>query len=237
MNDVLLSVKDLAVSYGNIRAVKGISFDVREGEIVTLIGANGAGKSSSLHAISGIIPYKGSVSYKGQDLSHISADKIVGMGIAQVPEGRGIFGNLTVLENLKLATWQRKDKPEIARDYERVFGIFPRIKERSSQQAGTLSGGEQQMLAVSRALMSHGHLMLLDEPSMGLAPVLVREIFRVLVEINRSGTTILLVEQNAFMALRVANRGYVLETGMINLAGTGKELLGNPRVKEAYLGG
>ena len=159
------------------------------------------------------------------------------MGIAQVPEGRGIFGNLTVLENLKLATWQRKDKPEIARDYERVFGIFPRIKERSSQQAGTLSGGEQQMLAVSRALMSHGHLMLLDEPSMGLAPVLVREIFRVLVEINRSGTTILLVEQNAFMALRVANRGYVLETGMINLAGTGKELLGNPRVKEAYLGG
>lgn len=237
MNDVLLSVKDLAVSYGNIRAVKGISFDVHEGEIVTLIGANGAGKSSSLHAISGIIPYKGSVTYKGQELSRISADKIVGMGIAQVPEGRGIFGNLTVLENLKLATWQRKDKPEIARDYERVFGIFPRIKERSSQQAGTLSGGEQQMLAVSRALMSHGHLMLLDEPSMGLAPVLVREIFRVLVDINRSGTTILLVEQNAFMALRVANRGYVLETGMINLTGTGKELLGNPRVKEAYLGG
>jgi branched-chain amino acid transport system ATP-binding protein len=237
MNDVLLSVKDLAVSYGNIRAVKGISFDVHEGEIVTLIGANGAGKSSSLHAISGIIPYKGSVTYKGQDLSRISADKIVGMGIAQVPEGRGIFGNLTVLENLKLATWQRKDKPEIARDYERVFGIFPRIKERSNQQAGTLSGGEQQMLAVSRALMSHGHLMLLDEPSMGLAPVLVREIFRVLVEINRSGTTILLVEQNAFMALKVANRGYVLETGMINLSGSGKELLGNPRVKEAYLGG
>ncbi len=237
MSDVLLSVKDLAVSYGNIRAVKGISFDVHEGEIVTLIGANGAGKSSSLRAISGIIPYKGSVTYKGQELSRISADKIVGMGIAQVPEGRGIFGNLTVLENLKLATWQRKDKPEIARDYERVFGIFPRIKERSSQQAGTLSGGEQQMLAVSRALMSHGHLMLLDEPSMGLAPVLVREIFRVLVEINRSGTTILLVEQNAFMALRVANRGYVLETGMINLSGTGKELLGNPRVKEAYLGG
>ncbi len=237
MSDVLLSVKDLAVSYGNIRAVKGISFDVHEGEIVTLIGANGAGKSSSLRAISGIIPYKGSVTYKGQELSHVSADKIVGMGIAQVPEGRGIFGNLTVLENLKLATWQRKDKPEIARDYERVFGIFPRIKERSSQQAGTLSGGEQQMLAVSRALMSHGHLMLLDEPSMGLAPVLVREIFRVLVEINRSGTTIFLVEQNAFMALRVANRGYVLETGMINLSGTGKELLGNPRVKEAYLGG
>ncbi len=237
MNDVLLSVKDLFVSYGNIQAVKGISFDVHEGEIVTLIGANGAGKSSSLRAISGIIPYKGSIAYKGQNLSRISADKIVGMGISQVPEGRGIFGNLTVLENLKLATWQRKDKLEIARDYERVFGIFPRIKERISQQAGTLSGGEQQMLAVSRALMSRSHLILLDEPSMGLAPVLVREIFRVLVEINRSGTTVLLVEQNAFMALRVADRGYVLETGMINLSGSGSELLGNPRVKEAYLGG
>lgn len=237
MNDVLLSVKDLAVSYGNIRAVKGISFDVHEGEIVTLIGANGAGKSSSLRAISGIIPYKGSVVYKGQDLGHVSADKIVGLGIAQVPEGRGIFGNLTVMENLKLATWQRKDKAEIARDYERVFNIFPRVKERSNQQAGTLSGGEQQMLAVSRALMSHGRVMLLDEPSMGLAPVLVREIFRVLVEINKSGTTILLVEQNAFMALKVANRGYVLETGTINLSGSGQELLGNPRVKEAYLGG
>lgn len=237
MSDILLSVKDLAVSYGNIRAVKGISFDVHEGEIVTLIGANGAGKSSSLRAISGILPYKGSVVYKGQDLRHISADKIVGLGIAQVPEGRGIFGNLTVMENLILATWQRKDKPEITRDYERVFSIFPRLKERSNQQAGTLSGGEQQMLAVSRALMSRGRLMLLDEPSMGLAPVLVREIFRVLVDINKSGTTVLLVEQNAFMALKVANRGYVLETGSINLSGSGQDLLGNPRVKEAYLGG
>lgn len=237
MNDILLSVKDLAVSYGNIRAVKGISFDVHEGEIVTLIGANGAGKSSTLRAISGIIPYGGSITYKGQDLKHISADKIVGLGIAQVPEGRGIFGNLTVLENLKLATWQRKDKAEIERDFERVFEIFPRIKERRGQQAGTLSGGEQQMLAVSRALMSRGRLMLLDEPSMGLAPVLVREIFRVLTEINKAGTTILLVEQNANMALRVAHRGYVLETGTINLTGSGRELLGNPRVKEAYLGG
>jgi len=237
MSDILLSVKDLAVSYGNIRAVKGISFDVHEGEIVTLIGANGAGKSSSLRAISGLLPYKGSVVYKGQDLRQISADKIVGLGIAQVPEGRGIFGNLTVMENLILATWQRKDKPEIARDYDRVFSIFPRLKERSNQQAGTLSGGEQQMLAVSRALMSRGRLMLLDEPSMGLAPVLVREIFRILVDINKSGTTVLLVEQNAFMALKVANRGYVLETGTINLSGSGQELLGNPRVKEAYLGG
>lgn len=237
MNDILLSVKDLVVSYGNIRAVKGISFDVHEGEIVTLIGANGAGKSSTLRAISGIIPYGGSIIYKGQDLKHISADKIVGLGIAQVPEGRGIFGNLTVLENLKLATWQRKDKAEIERDFERVFEIFPRIKERRGQQAGTLSGGEQQMLAVSRALMSRGRLMLLDEPSMGLAPVLVREIFRILTEINKAGTTILLVEQNANMALRVAHRGYVLETGTINLTGSGRELLGNPRVKEAYLGG
>lgn len=237
MSDILLSVKDLAVSYGNIRAVKGISFDVHEGEIVTLIGANGAGKSSSLRAISGLLPYKGSVVYKGQDLRQVSADKIVGLGIAQVPEGRGIFGNLTVMENLILATWQRKDKPEIARDYERVFSIFPRLKERSNQQAGTLSGGEQQMLAVSRALMSRGRLMLLDEPSMGLAPVLVREIFRILVDINKSGTTVLLVEQNAFMALKIANRGYVLETGTINLSGSGQELLGNPRVKEAYLGG
>ncbi|HNS63479.1 MAG TPA: ABC transporter ATP-binding protein [Anaerolineaceae bacterium] len=214
-----------------------MSFDVHEGEIVTLIGANGAGKSSTLRAISGLIPYTGKILYKGQELRKISADKIVGMGIAQVPEGRGIFGNLTVLENLKLATWQRKDKPEIARDFERVFGIFPRLQERRNQLGGTLSGGEQQMLAVARALMSRGKMVLLDEPSMGLAPVLVREIFRIIGEINQSGTTVLLVEQNANMALRAANRGYVLETGNITLSGTGAELLGNPRVKEAYLGG
>jgi len=237
MNDVLLSVQELWVSYGNIKAIHGISFDVHEGEIVTLIGANGAGKSSTLRAISGLIPYTGKILYKGQELRKISADKIVGMGIAQVPEGRGIFGNLTVLENLKLATWQRKDKPEIARDFERVFGIFPRLQERRNQLGGTLSGGEQQMLAVARALMSRGKMMLLDEPSMGLAPVLVREIFRIIGEINQSGTTVLLVEQNANMALRAANRGYVLETGNITLSGTGAELLGNPRVKEAYLGG
>ncbi|HOU44551.1 MAG TPA: ABC transporter ATP-binding protein [Anaerolineaceae bacterium] len=237
MNDVLLSVQELWVSYGNIKAIHGISFDVHEGEIVTLIGANGAGKSSTLRAISGLIPYTGKILYKGQELRKISADKIVGIGIAQVPEGRGIFGNLTVLENLKLATWQRKDKPEIARDFERVFGIFPRLQERRNQLGGTLSGGEQQMLAVARALMSRGKMVLLDEPSMGLAPVLVREIFRIIGEINQSGTTVLLVEQNANMALRAANRGYVLETGNITLSGTGAELLGNPRVKEAYLGG
>jgi branched-chain amino acid transport system ATP-binding protein len=236
-NDIVLSVQDLAVSYGSIRAVKGISFEVREGEIVTLIGANGAGKSSTLRAISGVVTYKGSIVYRGQDLHKVPADKIVALGIAQVPEGRGIFGNLTVRENLKLATWQRKDKAEIGKDYERVYAVLPRLKERINQLGGTLSGGEQQMLAVARALMSRGTLMLLDEPSMGLAPVLVRDIFKVLKEINASGTTLLLVEQNANMALRLANRGYVLETGTIMLAGSGQELLGNPSVKEAYLGG
>jgi branched-chain amino acid transport system ATP-binding protein len=233
----LLSVQNLNISYGNIRAVRGISFEVFEGEIVTLIGANGAGKSSTLRGISGIVPYQGLITYQGRDLSGIPADRIVGMGIAQVPEGRGIFGNLTVQENLKLATWQRKDKPEVTRDYERVYEIFPRLKERLTQLSGTLSGGEQQMLAVGRALMSRGKILLLDEPSMGLAPVLVRDIFKVLIEINRSGTTILLVEQNANMALRVASRGYVLETGNIILTGSGQQLLGDPRVREAYLGG
>ena len=238
---VLLSVEDLTISYGNIKAVKGISFEVREGEIVTLIGSNGAGKSSTLRGISGLIPYKGVIKYQGKDLHGIDPANIVGMGIAQVPEGRGIFGSLTVQENLKLATWQRKDKAEVRRDYERVFAIFPRLKERIGQLGGTLSGGEQQMLAVGRALMSadkeqQGQMMLLDEPSMGLAPVLVREIFRVVREINASGVTILLVEQNANMALRVAARGYVLETGLITMSGTGSELLGNPLVMEAYLG-
>jgi branched-chain amino acid transport system ATP-binding protein len=233
----LLSIRDLTVSYGNIQAVKGISFDVHEGEIVTLIGANGAGKSSTLRAISGVAPYSGQIVYRGQDLRRVPADRIVAMGMAQVPEGRGIFGNLTVLENLRLATWQRKDRVEIRKDYERVFALFPRLEERKHQLGGTLSGGEQQMLAVARALMSRGKMMLLDEPSMGLAPVLVREIFRVLTEINQAGTTILLVEQNANMALRTAHRGYVLETGTIALSGTGQELLGDPRVKEAYLGG
>jgi branched-chain amino acid transport system ATP-binding protein len=236
-SQALLTVNDLNISYGAISAVKGISFDVNEGEIVTLIGANGAGKSSTLRAISGIIPYKGTITYRGKDLHNIPADKIVDLGIAQVPEGRGIIANLTVMENMKLATWQRKDKSEIPRDYERVFSIFPRLKERQNQLSGTLSGGEQQMLAVGRALMSHGKILLLDEPSMGLAPVLVREIFSVLKEINQAGTTILLVEQNAYMALRLANRGHVLETGRIILSGLGQELLSNPRVKEAYLGG
>jgi branched-chain amino acid transport system ATP-binding protein len=235
--DVLLSVQDLTVSYGMIKAVKGISFDVQEGEIVTLIGANGAGKSSTINAISGLVPYGGNILYNGFNLHRVRADRIVGLGIVQVPEGRGIFGDLTVMENLKLATWQRKDKAEVKKDYERVFSIFPRLRERAEQPGGTLSGGEQQMLAVGRAIMSRGQLMLLDEPSMGLAPVLVQEIFNVLKEINQAGTTILLVEQNANMALHLARHGYVLETGKIVITGTGRELLENTQVKATYLGG
>ena len=235
--NILLSVQNLSLYYGSIHAVKGVSFEVRENEIVTLIGANGAGKSSILRAISGLVPYKGDIVFHGENLRSHSADELVGMGITQVPEGRGIFGNLTVLENLKLATWKRKDPEIVKSDYERVFTLFPRLKEREKQPAGTLSGGEQQMLAVGRALMSRGRLMLLDEPSMGLAPVLVRDIFKILVEINESGTTILLVEQNAYMALRVAHRAYVLETGSVVLSGPSPELLGNLTVKNAYLGG
>jgi len=234
---ILLSVRNLAVYYGSIHAVKGVSFEVRENEIVTLIGANGAGKSSILRAISGLVPYKGDILFEGINLKNYSADDLVGLGITQVPEGRGIFGNLTVSENLKLATWKRKDPKTIKADYDRVFTLFPRLKEREKQPAGTLSGGEQQMLAVGRALMSHGRLILLDEPSMGLAPVLVRDIFHILREINQSGTTILLVEQNAYMALHVAREAYVLETGSIVLSGPSRDLLGNPTVKNAYLGG
>ena len=235
--EALLNVQNLTVAYNNIGAVHDVSFDVREGEIVTLIGANGAGKSSILRAISGLILYSGSITYRGNDLKQIPADAIVARGIAQVPEGRGIFGNLTVLENLKLATWQRKDKEKIAKDFERIFTLFPRLRERGKQLGGMLSGGEQQMLAFGRALMTDAQMLLMDEPSMGLSPVLVRDIFQTIAEINKAGKTILLVEQNANMSLHIASRGYVLETGHIVLSGTGKELMGNPRVKEAYLGG
>ncbi|GAB6272683.1 MAG: ABC transporter ATP-binding protein [Smithella sp.] len=235
--DLLLSVSNLRVSYNSIQAVDDISFDVARGEIVTLIGANGAGKSTILRSISGLIPYAGNITYAGRDLKNIAADKIVAAGIAHVPEGRGIFGNLTVTENLKLACWQRKDKAKIATDLERVYALFPRLKERGKQLGGMLSGGEQQMLAVGRALMSDAQMLLLDEPSMGLSPVLVRGIFKIIQDINRAGKTILLVEQNANMSLSIAHRGYVLETGRIVLSGTGEELTGNPRVKEAYLGG
>ncbi len=236
-DDALLSVSNLTVSYDSIKAVQGVSFDVGLGEIVALIGANGAGKSSILKAISGLISYGGSIRYKGKELKQFSPDLVVAMGIAQVPEGRGIFGNLTVMENLKLATWQRKDKTQISCDFDRVFTLFPRLGERKRQLGGMLSGGEQQMLAVGRALMSDADTLLLDEPSMGLSPVLVRDIFKIIQDINQAGKTILLVEQNANMSLHIANRGYVLETGKIVLAGGGKELMGNPKVKEAYLGG
>jgi branched-chain amino acid transport system ATP-binding protein len=244
---MLLEVKDLRVSYGNIEALHGISFNVDEGEIVTLIGANGAGKTTTLMTISRQIPYVaelggkvtgGSIMYQGEDLLKHEPHQVVGkFGISQAPEGRRIFGNLSVLENLKLATFARKDKAQIEKDFKRVFEIFPRLEERKQQRGETLSGGEQQMLAVGRALMTHGRLMLLDEPSMGLAPVLVRDIFETLKEINAQGTTILLVEQNANMALKLARRGYVLETGDIVLEGTSAELAANPEVKKAYLGG
>jgi branched-chain amino acid transport system ATP-binding protein len=233
----LLSISGLSVFYDSLRAVDDISFDVARGEIVTLIGANGAGKSSILRAISGLIPYSGVITYAGKDLRGVAADRIVAAGIAHVPEGRGIFGNLTVRENLMLATWQRKDQGKIAADLARVFELFPRLRERKKQQGGMLSGGEQQMLAVGRALMTDAQMLLLDEPSMGLAPVFVREIFKIIREINQAGKTILLVEQNAHMSLHISRRGYVLETGRIVLSGAGGELTGNPRVKEAYLGG
>jgi len=233
-----LSVQDLVVSYGNIQALRGISLEVHEGEIVTLIGANGAGKSTTLRAISGLISVQsGGINFDGKDLRVYPAHRIVELGISHAPEGRGIFGNLTVLENLKLATYARKDKGEIPKDYRRVFDLFPRLEERKNQVGGTLSGGEQQMLAVGRAMMTRGRLMLLDEPSMGLAPILVQEIFRILKEINQSGTTILLVEQNAHMALQLATRGYVLETGMITAQGATAELAKDSKVREAYLGG
>ena len=244
---MLLEVKDLRVSYGNIEALHGISFCVDEGEIVTLIGANGAGKSTTLMTISRQIPYVaelggrvtgGSIFYQGEDLLSYEPHQVVSkFGISQVPEGRRIFGNLTVLENLKLATYARKDKAQVAKDHRRVFDIFPRLEERMHQRGETLSGGEQQMLAVGRALMTRGRLMLLDEPSMGLAPVLVRDIFATLREINVQGTTILLVEQNARQALRLAQRGYVLETGTIALEGAADELASDPQVQRIYLGG
>ncbi len=234
----LLSVEDLVVAYNGIRALQGISLEVRPGEIVALIGANGAGKSTLLRAISGLTPIKeGSIRFDGKTLNSVPAHKIVAMGIAHVPEGRGIFANLTVLENLKLATWARKDRGNLASAYERVFALFPRLRERKEQLGGTLSGGEQQMLAVGRSIMTQGRLVLLDEPSMGLAPVLVRDILQTIREINEAGTTILLVEQNARQALKIAHRAYVLETGTISLSGDADALQNNPNVKAAYLGG
>jgi branched-chain amino acid transport system ATP-binding protein len=237
---MLLSVENLRVSYGGIRALHGISFHVDEGEIVCIIGANGAGKSTTLRAISRLVPAEpgSKMAYMGKDLFNYPADKVVSeLGISHVPEGRRLFGNLTVMENLKLATFARQNSQKIEQDLELVFSLFPRLAERETQDAGTLSGGEQQMLAVGRALMSGRKMMLLDEPSMGLAPLLMMDVFRVLKEINEEGTTILLVEQNARMALQFAQRGYVLETGNLVLEGSSEELIENPQVKQAYLGG
>jgi len=236
----MLSVKNLKVSYDNIKALHGINFEIEEGEIITIIGANGAGKSTTLRAISRMVPVEeGTImTFQDKDLLKYPADKVVSeLGISHVPEGRRLFGNLTILENLQLATFARRDKDNIVKDIERVFAIFPRLDERKIQKAGTLSGGEQQMLAIGRAFMSGRKIMLLDEPSMGLAPLLMRDVFVALKEINQEGTTILLVEQNARMALKFASRGYVLESGNVVLEGPSDELLENPEVKKAYLGG
>lgn len=233
----MLKVHNLDVSYGPIRALKGISFEVKEGEIVTLIGANGAGKSTTLRTISNLIkPKGGSITFLNEDLLQIPAYQLVKLGIVHVPEGRIIFGPLTVQENLELATWGRKDKIAIQEDLNKVYDLFPILKQRRFQLGETLSGGEQQMLALSRGLMARAKLMLLDEPSMGLAPLLVRDIFRVIRQANAEGTTILLVEQNAHMALEVAHRAYVLETGNIILEGPTSEVAKNPKVIKAYLG-
>lgn len=234
----LLEVKDLVVSYGAIRALHGVSFSVEEGEVVTLIGSNGAGKSTTLRAISGLQPAdSGQVFYRGEDITTAEASTIVRRGIVHVPEGRRIFAPLTVRENLEMGAFTRTNKQEVEESMERVFELFPRLKERLEQTGGTLSGGEQQMLAVGRALMGKPRLLLMDEPSMGLAPILVEEIFQIIEEIREQGVTILLVEQNAHMALSIANRGYVLEIGTIELAGSSAELAANPRVRDAYLGG
>ena len=234
----MLKITDLKVSYGMIEAIKGISFEVGDGEIVTLIGANGAGKTTTMHAISGLLkPAAGSIMLDDTELTKVPAHRIVSMGLAQVPEGRRVFALQTVEENLSLGAYTRKDKDAVAAEMERVFELFPRLKERRKQTAGTLSGGEQQMLAMGRALMAKPSILLLDEPSMGLSPLLVSEIFHIIVEINKSGTTILLVEQNAKRALAIADRAYVLETGLITLSGTGEELANDERVKKAYLGG
>jgi len=233
----MLELKNVHSYYGNIHALKGISLTVEQGEIVTLIGANGAGKSSTLRTISGILRHReGSVTFEGQDLSQFPAHKIVTLGISQVPEGRGVFAQLTVMENLEMGAFVRNDKSGIKEDIDYVCSLFPRLKERQTQLSGTLSGGEQQMLATGRALMARPKLLLMDEPSMGLAPILVDSIFETIVNINKEGTTILLVEQNALMALQIAHRGYVIQTGEIVLTDNAKALRSNKTVQEAYLG-
>ena len=235
---VVLRMTDVHSYYGNIHALQGISFEVRAGEIVTLLGANGAGKTTTLKTIHGLIhARKGRIEFEGRDITSMPAHEHVGVGIGQSPEGRRIFSRMTVLENLQMGAYSRRDTSTLHEDYRRVFELFPRLEERRNQSGGTLSGGEQQMLAIGRALMTRPKLLLLDEPSMGLSPILVEQIFAIIQDINRQGTTILLVEQNALMALGVADRGYVLQTGRIVRAGDAKELLSDPEVKKAYLGG
>lgn len=234
----MLKVNEIDVYYGAIHALKKLSLEVEQGSIVTLIGANGAGKTTTLKTISGLLrPRSGNITFRGTDITRVSPEKIVEMGISQVPEGRRVFAAMTVLENLEMGAYLRKDKKGIARDMEEVFDRFPRLKERRKQMAGTLSGGEQQMLAIGRALMSRPALLLMDEPSMGLAPLLVKEIFEIIKDINSKGTTILLVEQNAHMALSIADKAYVIETGEIVLSGQAGELMKSEEVKKAYLGG
>ena len=234
----LLEIENLEVNYGMIKALKGVSFEVNKGEIIALIGANGAGKTTTLHAISGILPStSGKIIYNGQNITKTPAHKIVKLGISQVPEGRRVFSQLSVFENLLMGAYTRRDKSEINEDLEKIYERFPRLEERKNQIAGTLSGGEQQMLAMGRALMSNASMLMLDEPSMGLSPLLVQEIFEIIRDIHKAGMTILLVEQNAQMALSVADRAYVLETGHVVMDGTGAELLTNERVRSAYLGG
>lgn len=233
----MLEVKNLSVSYGAIEAVKDISFTVNDGEIVSLIGANGAGKTTTLHTITGLVPAKsGSVMYNGVDLLKTHNNKIVTLGMAHIPEGRHVFTRMSVEENLEMGAFSLKDQSDLKKDLDMVYGLFPRLKERRNQKAGTLSGGEQQMLAMARALMSKPRLLMLDEPSMGLAPILVEQIFDIIRALHKNGTTILLVEQNAQMALSVANRAYVLETGKISMSGDAQELLHNDAVRKAYLG-
>ncbi|MFZ5590375.1 MAG: ABC transporter ATP-binding protein [Bacillota bacterium] len=234
---MILTISDLHVNYGAIRALKGINCEVAEGEIVALIGANGAGKSTTLRTISGLMrPQQGTITWQGRPINRCQPHQIVAMGISQVPEGRRVFARMSVLENLEMGAYSRRSSSEVRADIRKVFARFPRLEERQHQLAGTLSGGEQQMLAIGRALMSRPRLLLLDEPSMGLAPMLVREIFNIIQEINREGTTILLVEQNARMALSIANRAYVLETGEVVLAGNAAQLANDPAVRKAYLG-
>lgn len=234
----MLKIQDLKVSYGMIEAIQGVDFEINDSEIVALIGANGAGKTTIMHTISGLLkPQNGTIYLDDVDITKIPADKIVKLGLAQVPERRRVFAEQTVEENLELGAYTRKDKKEIAATMAKVFESFPRLKERRKQLAGTLSGGEQQMLAMGRALMAKPKILLLDEPSMGLSPLLVKEIFHIIEEINRNGTTVLLVEQNAKMALAIADRAYVLENGKIVLSGTGEQLANSPQVKKAYLGG